>query len=117
MRKPDFCLCENKGADQLRGNREADQRLCFRYSDSTISLLSKFQASYHFLRLHRPVYVGPGRKPRRPVFSRHGSFSTDKYRENSDHSVATWPKKSLKGQIWTLQNGKFAEGHLAYLKP
>ena len=31
MTKPDFCLGENKGADQLRGNREADQRLCFRY--------------------------------------------------------------------------------------
>ena len=29
MRKPDFCLCENKGADQLRSNCEADQRLCF----------------------------------------------------------------------------------------
>ena len=41
MRKPDFCLGENKGADQLRGNREADQRLCFRYSDSTIPLLRK----------------------------------------------------------------------------
>ena len=26
---------ENKDADQLRGNREADQRLCFRYTDST----------------------------------------------------------------------------------
>ena len=36
VRKPDFCLCENKGADQLHGNSEADQRLCFRYSDSTI---------------------------------------------------------------------------------
>ena len=23
-----FCICENKDADQLRGNREADQRLC-----------------------------------------------------------------------------------------
>ena len=31
MRKPTFCICENKDADQLRGNREADQRLCFRY--------------------------------------------------------------------------------------
>ena len=29
VRKPDFCLGENKGADQLRGNREADQRLFF----------------------------------------------------------------------------------------
>ena len=41
MRKPAFCICENKDADQLRGNREADQRLCFRYSDSTIPLLPK----------------------------------------------------------------------------
>ena len=39
MRKPDFCLGENKGADQLRSNCEADQRLCFRYSDSIIPLL------------------------------------------------------------------------------
>ena len=47
VRKPTFCTCENKDADQLRGNREADQRLCFRYIDSTIPLLShpKFQAS------------------------------------------------------------------------
>ena len=41
MRKPDICICENKDADQLRGNREADHRLCFRYIDSTIPLLSK----------------------------------------------------------------------------
>ena len=41
MRKPDFCICENKDADQLRGYREADPRLCFRYTDSTIPLLPK----------------------------------------------------------------------------
>ena len=29
MRKPTFCICENKDADQLRGNLEADQRLFF----------------------------------------------------------------------------------------
>ena len=45
MRKPAFCICENKGADQLRGNREADQRLCFRYIDSTIPLLAKSEIS------------------------------------------------------------------------
>ena len=28
--KTRFCICENKDADQLRGNGEADQRLCFR---------------------------------------------------------------------------------------
>ena len=36
MRKLTFCLCKNKEADQLRGNREADQPLCFRYSSDGI---------------------------------------------------------------------------------
>ena len=45
MRKPAFCFCENKDADQLRGDHEADQRLCFRYTDSTIPLLSKSEIS------------------------------------------------------------------------
>ena len=45
MGKPTICICENKGADQLRGNREADQRLCFRYMDSAIPLLSKSKIS------------------------------------------------------------------------
>ena len=35
MGKPTICIGENKDAD----NREADQPLCFRYSDSTIPLL------------------------------------------------------------------------------
>ena len=35
MGKATICIGENKGADQLRGNREADQRLCFHFSDST----------------------------------------------------------------------------------
>ena len=41
MRKPTFCIYENKSAGQLRSNCEADQRLCFCYMDSTI--LPKFQ--------------------------------------------------------------------------
>ena len=45
MRKSAFCICENKDADQRRGNREADQRLCFRYTDITIHLLSKYEIS------------------------------------------------------------------------
>ena len=45
MGKPTICIGENKGADQLRGNREADQRLCFRYTDSTIPLLYKSKMS------------------------------------------------------------------------
>ena len=39
--KTGFCICENKDADQFRGNREADQRLCFRniHVDSAIPLV------------------------------------------------------------------------------
>ena len=42
-------ICENRDADQLRGNRKTDQRLCFRSLDSTIDLFldTKFRASSH----------------------------------------------------------------------
>ena len=56
-RKPDFCLCENKGADQLRSNCTADQRLCFRYTDSTLSLLIKSEIS-SFYAASGTVHVG-----------------------------------------------------------
>ena len=45
MGKPAICLGENKGADQLRSNCEADQRLCFRYWDRTVPLLLKSEIS------------------------------------------------------------------------
>ena len=38
-KKPGFLHMRNKDADKLRGNRQADQRLCFHYIDSTIPLL------------------------------------------------------------------------------
>ena len=41
---------------------------------SLFYLKPKFQASSHLVWLYSPVYVGPGRKPRRPVFSQRGSF-------------------------------------------
>ena len=45
---PTFCICENKVADQLRGNREADLRLCFRLTGSTNPLLPKSEISSLF---------------------------------------------------------------------
>ena len=45
MGKPTICIGENKGTDQLRGNREADQRLCFRYLDSKIPPLPNSKIS------------------------------------------------------------------------
>ena len=44
-RENEFCICENKDADQLHGNREADQRPCFPHMDSAIPLLSKSEIS------------------------------------------------------------------------
>ena len=45
MGKPTICIGEYKDADQLRGDREADQHLCFRYSESTVPLLLKSEIS------------------------------------------------------------------------
>ena len=45
MKNPAFCICENKDADQLCGDREADQSLCFRYTDRAVPLLSKSEIS------------------------------------------------------------------------
>ena len=75
MRKPTFCICENKDADQLRGNREADQRLCFRYIDSAIPLLSKSEISnlYPSFVATQPGLCQTRSEPRMLVFSRHGS--------------------------------------------
>ena len=77
MRKPDFCICENKDADQLRGNR-AKLISAFVFAawivQSLYYLTPKFQASSYLLWLYSPVCVGPGRKPRRPVFSERGSY-------------------------------------------
>ena len=65
MRKPDSCICVNKGGEQVCDNRTADQRLCF----ATLIVRSlyftypKFQVSDHVLLLYSPVCVGPGRNP------------------------------------------------------
>ena len=45
MRKPAFCICENKDADQLRGFYEADQCICSCHRDSTMPLLLKSEIS------------------------------------------------------------------------
>ena len=83
MKKPAFCICEKTGADQLRGNRPADQCLCFRYIDSTIRQLHKSQN-------FKPLAVIGGctavfvsdlvRNPEDSFFSQHDSFleRTDK---------------------------------------
>ena len=76
--KPTNCIGENKDADQLRGNREADQRLCFRYSDSAIPLLLKSEIS-SFLLFSVTVQVDLCRtwsETTLLVFPRGGSYQT-----------------------------------------
>ena len=43
--KTRFCLSENKDADQLCSNCTDEQRICFRYKDSTIHLHGKCEIS------------------------------------------------------------------------
>ena len=50
-------ISKNKDADQLHGNREADQRLCFRYIDKTNPLLPICEISSH---LPSSVTAQPG---------------------------------------------------------
>ena len=77
MRKPAFCICENKGADQ---QVTAKLISAFVFAKRIVQFLyflnPKFQASY-LMWQYSPVCEGPGpgRKPRRPVFSQRGSFS------------------------------------------
>ena len=78
MRKPALCICKNKGADQLRGNREADQRLCFRYMGSSIPLLPKSEIS-SLKPSSMDVQPGSCRiwsETPKTVFSQRGSFTS-----------------------------------------
>ena len=47
IRKPDFCICEHKGTDQLCSNCTADQHLGIRYTDSTFPALLIPKISKH----------------------------------------------------------------------
>ena len=73
---PTICIGEKKDADQLRSNFEADQRLCFRYTDSTIPLLSKSQISSLSPSsvTVQPSFCRTWSEPKLLFFSRTGSY-------------------------------------------
>ena len=110
MRKPVFCICENKDADQLRGNR--DQRLCFCYTDSTIPyfLNPKTQTSTHLLWLHSLVCVGLGRKPRRQVFfhneARFRSTAKESFlwRTSGRKPLSRWPEHRVQHRMISVDD-------------
>ena len=74
MKKQDFCLCENKGADELCSNCTAHQRLCFHFTFPPVVTSSTYTQNFKIIAFLLDC-VGPGRKPRRPVFSRPCSYS------------------------------------------
>ena len=67
--KTGFCICKNKTAKLISAFVSV-----IRIVNSLYYLHPKFQATSDLLWLYRPACVGPGRKPRRPVFSQRGSI-------------------------------------------
>ena len=62
--KKGFLHMRKQRRRSVHGNREADERLCFRYTDSKSLhfLNTKFQAFSHLVLLYSPVTVGHGLK-------------------------------------------------------
>ena len=81
MRKPTICICKKKAQTSFAVTAKLISAFVFatRIVQFLFYLHPKFQASSSFLSLYRPVCVGPGRKPRRPVFSRRGSIGNGRY--------------------------------------
>ena len=63
--EPAFCNCENKEADQLRGNSRLISAFVFAtlIAQSLYFLNTKFHTSSHIVWSYSLVCVGPGRKP------------------------------------------------------
>ena len=75
VRKPALCICENKDEDPVTAQLISAFVFPIRIVQSLFFLNPKLQASSHRLWLYSLVCDGPGRKPRRPVFSQRGSFN------------------------------------------
>ena len=67
MRKPMFCICQNKDPDKLPVTAKLISAFVFatRIVQSLFFLNPKFPVSSHLLWLCSSVCVGPGRKPER----------------------------------------------------
>ena len=77
MRKPAFAYAKTKTQISFAVAAKLISAFVFatRIVQSLFLLNPKFQASSHLLWLYSTVYVGPGRKPRRPGFSERGSIT------------------------------------------
>ena len=89
MRKPVFAYAKTKMQISCAVTAQLISAFVFAtwIVQSLLYLNMKFQASSHLLWLYSPVCVGPGRKPRRPVFSEQGSYSLHKKFQDSRQSL------------------------------
>ena len=101
VRRPDFLHMRKQRRRsasrlQLRGSREADQRLCFRYIDSTILLLpkSKISSLYPYSVIAQP---GLCRTWSETVFSQQGSHSNS----NEKNIISQKRKNNLTTEVKT----------------
>ena len=121
MRKPFFCVCfffffffaYAKTKTQISFAVIAKLICVFVFATRIVHSLffldPKFQASSHLLSLYSLVCVGPGRKPRRPVFSQRGLYDAayPKHQEqeetppNGNHKLTSDRKQ--KNQLSLLQ--------------
>ena len=74
MRKPAFAYAKTKTQISCAVTAQLISAFVFAIGkvQSLYYLNPKIKSSNNHLRLYSPVCVGPGRKPRRPVFSRRG---------------------------------------------
>ena len=95
VRGPAFRIRESKDADRLPGKPIGAFVFAVQIVQFLFYLNTKFQASSHLLLLYSPVCVGPGWRPRRPVFSERGSsvnlpsFSTFNILQTQPTGLAT----------------------------
>ena len=76
VRKPFYAYAKTKTQISFAVTAKLISAFVFatKIEQSLFFLNPKFQASSNLLWLYIPVCVGPGRKPRRPVFSQRGSY-------------------------------------------
>ena len=98
MRKPAFCISENKAADQLRSNCASDQCLCFCYIDRTASLLLKSKTSSLWLPSVAIIQPGCVRLDGNPKtgFSRDDAHILKMYISAQQKSIERHDMKSAK---------------------
>ena len=95
MRKPAFAYAKTKTQISFAVTAKLISVFVFatRIVQSLYFLYTKFQASSHLVWLYSLVYVRPGRKPRRPVFSQQGSYHFNVLMCNNfwaDISIGAW---------------------------